>query len=131
MKETFFAAIKLVSGEELISKVQYHVEGEEEFFIFIDPLEILEVGFPGLPVQGLKVIPWMKISNQTIFLVNKDKLITIIEVDESVKTFYKSSIDKINNVNKKIKLTEELGFKGTIEEARELLEKIYKKDYSK
>lgn len=126
MKPMFFAAIKLVSGEEILSQVKYFIDSDEEFYLLLNPIEVDEVSMPGIPVTGLKITPWMKFSDQDHFVINKKNVITITELTEKSKELYINGVKKINGTNKKIPLSEEFGFKGTVEEARRNLERIFR-----
>ena len=94
MKGKFYAALKLVTGEEILAEIK-KLDGEYEgYFILHSPIQVNEVCIPGI-VAGLKIDRWMKISNQETFLLHKDKIITISELDSPVKLFYKTSLDKL------------------------------------
>ena len=94
-KAEFLAAIKLVSGEELLSMVTSVHDENGDYLIVENPIEIEEVVMPNKQA-GCKVQPWMKFSREEQFVIPKDKIITIVEVTEDVAVFYHMSLRKLN-----------------------------------
>ena len=121
-KTEFLAAIKLVSGEELLSMVtSLHAENGD-YLIVENPIEVEEVMLPNKQA-GAKVQPWMKFSREEQFVIPKDKIITIVEVAEEVAVFYHMSLRKLNTDF----ITDAKGKISTVDEARIKLDKIFKK----
>ena len=85
-KTEFLAAIKLVSGEELLSMVTSVHDENGDYLIVENPIEVEEVMLPNKQA-GAKVQPWMKFSREDQFIIPKDKVITIVEVAEDVEVF--------------------------------------------
>ena len=122
-KTEFLAAIKLVSGEEILSMVTSVHDENGDYLIVENPIEIEEVMLPNKQA-GAKVQPWMKFSREEQFVIPKDKIITIVEVSEEVAVFYHMSLRKLNNDF----ITDAKGKISTVDEARIKLDKIFKKD---
>ena len=121
-KTEFLAAIKLVSGEELLSMVTSVHDENGDYLIVENPIEVEEVMLPNKQA-GAKVQPWMKFSREEQFVIPKDKIITIVEVAEEVAVFYHMSLRKLNTdfiTDAKWKIS-------TVDEARIKLDKIFKK----
>ena len=121
-KEEFLAAIKLVSGEELLSMVTSVHDENGDYIIVENPIEVEEVLLPNKQA-GAKVQPWMKFSREEQFVIPKEHIITIVEVQEDVKVFYHMSLRKLNTDF----ITDAKGKISTVEEARIKLDKIFKK----
>ena len=121
-KTEFLAAIKLVSGEELLSMVTSVHDENGDYLIVENPIEIEEVIMPNKQA-GAKVQPWMKFSREEQFVIPKDKIITIVEVTEEVAVFYHMSLRKLNTDF----ITDAKGKISTVDEARIKLDKIFKK----
>ena len=121
-KEEFLAAIKLVSGEELLSMVTSVHDESGDYLIVENPIEIEEVVMPNKQA-GAKVQPWMKFSREEQFVIPKEHIITIVEVTEEVKVFYHMSLRKLNTDF----ITDAKGKISTVDEARIKLDKIFKK----
>ena len=121
-KTEFLAAIKLVSGEELLSMVTSVHDENGDYLIVENPIEVEEVILPNKQA-GAKVQPWMKFSREEQFVIPKDKIITIVEVAEEVAVFYHMSLRKLNTDF----ITDAKGKISTVDEARIKLDKIFKK----
>ena len=122
-KTEFLAAIKLVSGEELLSMVTSVHDENGDYLIVENPIEVEEVILPNKQA-GAKVQPWMKFSREEQFVIPKDKIITIVEVAEDVEVFYHMSLRKLNNDL----VTDAKGKISTVDEARIKLDKFFNKD---
>ena len=122
-KTEFLAAIKLVSGEELLSMVTSVHDENGDYLIVENPIEVEEVLLPNKQA-GAKVQPWMKFSREEQFVIPKEHVITIVEVAEDVEVFYHMSLRKLNNDL----ITDPKGKISTVDEARIKLNKIFNKD---
>ena len=122
-KTEFLAAIKLVSGEELLSMVTSVHDENGDYLIVENPIEVEEVLLPNKQA-GAKVQPWMKFSREEQFVIPKEHVITIVEVAEEVEVFYHMSLRKLNNHF----ITDARGKISTVDEARIKLNKIFNKD---
>ena len=122
-KTEFLAAIKLVSGEELLSMVTSVHDENGDYLIVENPIEVEEVLLPNKQA-GAKVQPWMKFSREEQFVIPKEHVITIVEVAEEVEVFYHMSLRKLNNDL----ITDAKGKISTVDEARIKLNKIFNKD---
>ena len=122
-KTEFLAAIKLVSGEEILSMVTSVHDENGDYLIVENPIEVEEVILPNKQA-GAKVQPWMKFSREEQFIIPKDKVITIVEVAEDVEVFYHMSLRKLNTDF----ITDAKGKISTVDEARIKLNKIFNKD---
>ena len=120
-KTEFLAAIKLVSGEEILSMVTSVHDENGDYLIVENPIEVEEVMLPNKQA-GAKVQPWMKFSREEQFVIPKDKIITIVEVTEEVAVFYHMSLRKLNTDF----ITDAKGKISTVDEARIKLDKIFK-----
>ncbi len=118
----FLAAIKLVSGEELLAIIEHVHDENGDYMILQNPIEVEEVVLQGNKA-GAKVSPWMKFSREEEFLVPKDKVITVVEVDTEVQIFYAMSLRRLNGDT----ITDATGRISTVEEARIKLDNIFNK----
>ena len=118
----FLAAIKLVSGEELLAIIEHVHDENGDYMILQNPIEVEEVVLQGNKA-GAKVSPWMKFSREEEFLIPKDKVITVVEVDTEVQIFYAMSLRRLNGDT----ITDATGRISTVEEARIKLDNIFNK----
>ena len=121
-KAEFLAAIKLVSGEELLAVIEHVQDENGDYMIVQNPVEVEEVMLQGNKA-GAKVSPWMKFSREEEFLIPKDKVITVVEVDTEVQIFYAMSLRRLNGDT----ITDSNGRISTVEEARIKLDKMFEK----
>ena len=121
-KAEFLAAIKLVSGEELLAVIEHVQDENGDYMIVQNPIEVEEVMLQGNKA-GAKVSPWMKFSREEEFLIPKDKVITVVEVDTEVQIFYAMSLRRLSGDA----VTDSSGRISTVEQARISLDKIFKK----
>ena len=121
-KTEFLAAIKLVSGEELLAVIEHVQDENGDYMIVQNPIEVEEVMLQGNKA-GAKVSPWMKFSREEEFLIPKDKVITVVEVDTEVQIFYAMSLRRLNGDT----ISDSNGRISTVEEARIKLDKMFEK----
>ena len=122
-KKEFLAAIKLVSGEEILSMVTSVHDENGDYLIVENPIEVEEVILPNKQA-GAKVQPWMKFSREEQFVIPKEHIITIVEVAQEVAVFYHMSLRKLNTDF----ISDAKGKISTVDEARIKLNKIFNKD---
>ena len=123
-EEEFLGALKIVTGEEVLSKVTYVNDENGNYLVLENPIVVEEVTMDSR--VGAKVSPWMKFSRERSFIVPMDRIITCVECDIEVSMFYEMSVEKIDpDYNKKTASKE--GDLGTVEESRAILESIFKK----
>ena len=123
-EEEFLGALKIVTGEEVLSKVAYVNDENGNYLVLENPIVVEEVTMDSR--VGAKVSPWMKFSRERSFIVPMDRVVTCVECDIEVSMFYEMSVEKIDpDYNKKTASKE--GDLGTVEESRAILESIFKK----
>ena len=128
MNSEFLGLIKLISGEEIIGNIIV-CEQEKGFVIenpFIVDEEIIET--PKGEMLKVDLRPWIKFSQEDIVFVEKEKTITVYEADQRIVSMYNRTVKKYFNLGdtSKVKLDAEMGFKSKVDDARKLLENIYK-----
>jgi len=126
-EEEFYAAIKMVSGEEVFSKVCPCEEQDRIILILDNPVLMETITIRQLGMTALKVIPWMKLTDDTMFIVEMNRIITMTEVnDSSIIKVYQKYIRERNKISSKSQLSSNMGFISSIADARVSLEKLYK-----
>jgi hypothetical protein len=130
MGEEFYAAIKLVTGEEIFSLVCIDENDGDPIIILQNPV-IMKVINNNVG-QYVKVKPWMEIPSDDFFIVRYDKIVTMTEVKESqMITFYERYINEEDvdiELDGKVKISDKMGYISTVEDARKNLENIFRKD---
>ena len=131
--DEFIATVKLVSGEEILTKVIVDYSSEEEQIIIDNPVICQEVRTPGANVpMGYKFEPWIKMTEEDVFVLNLDKIITLSEIkDDLVIKTYENIIEG-GFKRQHPDLDRSMGYINDVDSARKIIEKLYKaKDASK
>tara|TARA_Y200000002_G_scaffold82002_1_gene64785 strand:- start:268 stop:675 length:408 start_codon:yes stop_codon:yes gene_type:complete len=131
MEEDFYASLKLVSGEEIFGEVLPSEENGRTVLIVSDPVEIETVSMDGRH-EGLRMMPWLRsMPSENIVIIPMDRVITVVEAREDsevVKYYQKFIFSNLKDTcSEKIKVTKKMGYVISVAEARENLEKLYKK----
>jgi hypothetical protein len=128
MEEDFYATVKFKSGEEVFAKVAASEEEGRTMLIVSNPIIVKELkGRSG--VVGYKVEPWLKTTTDDMFIVNLSDILTLSESSdiEMIMMYqdYLRTSDKENQ--NQASLSRSMGYLGTVNDTKELLEKIFKK----
>ena len=140
MENEFYAIIKLVSGEEILSLVSVDDSDDKEEVLLLlqNPIIVNMVHFN--MGSYLKVKPWMNLNEDDLYFIKLDKVITMIETTNQklidIYNHYLQSEDQdesnihfsINNgkTSGEMKVSEQNGYITSVESARKTLEKIFK-----
>lgn len=136
--QEFTGIIKLITNESIIGKVLV-CDDEQDGFIIEYPFVVTEtqIQTPGGDMVKLDLRPWAKFSKEEIFFIDRTKTITVYESDDRLLKIYKRTLEKyltyVDDPNQRpdtdinrLDLTEEMGFKVKVQDARNCLEKIFK-----
>ena len=82
MEEDFYAIIKLISGEEILSKVCPCDEDDRIVLILDNPITMESVTIRQLGISTIKVSPWIKFADDSMFIIDMEKVITITEITD-------------------------------------------------
>jgi sulfur transfer complex TusBCD TusB component (DsrH family) len=128
MGEEFYAAIKIVTGEEIFALVCIDENDGDPIIILQNPV-IMKVVTNHIG-QYVKVKPWMEIPSDDFYLIKYDKIVTMTEVRENqMINFYKRYLNDEDvdiEMDGKVKISDKMGFISTVEDARKNLERIFK-----
>ena len=132
MNGSFYATIKLITGEEILADVTLTEENGSEFFLVNDPIvvnETMQVDHQkGIAVSGLVPKKWQLYSSDSMTIIQKQHVISISEMDKFGVEFYMKALlaAKMSSpIKRKVDSSENVGYVGTIDETRMLLEDIY------
>ena len=127
MEEDFYAIIKLISGEEILSKVCPCDEDDRIMLILDNPITMESVTIRQLGISTIKVSPWIKFADDSMFIIDMEKVITITEItDEDLIKIHQKFVRERNKKSNKSELTSKMGYLSSIADARITLEKLYK-----
>ena len=132
MGEEFVAVIKLVSGEEILASVCVDETGEEPIIIAHTPVTMKMIN-NGMYV---KIKPWMELADDDMFIFHMDKIITMTEIkDDKIIKIYQRYVEEENeedDITKllpsggEVKVDQKMGYVSSVEDARKILEDIFK-----
>ena len=128
IEDDFFATIKFKSGEEIFCKVASSDEEDRLMLLVSNPVIIAEIkGRTG--VVGYKVEPWLKTTKDDMFIINMDKVITLSEsTDLEIISVYQQFVQDMARSKSGVpKLSRRMGYVSSVNDAKDILEKIYKK----
>ena len=127
MNEEFYATIKLISGEEIFAQVTPCEEEDRTLLILDTPVIFESITIKHMGVSAMKVEPWISIGDDSMILIDMNKVITINEVkDEQILCIYNKYLRDKDRDSNQTKVNENMGFLASIAEARVSLEKLYK-----
>lgn len=126
MSEDFLAVIKLTTGEEIVGRVSYDFDDENQSIIIDCPVVMKQTSSRNFGY--VKVEPWIKTVKETVYIIKMDKVVTITEINESpiermYNKFVLSYYYDFDDMSPKI--TKEMGYVSTVKEARSFLENIF------
>jgi len=131
MGEEFYAIIKLVSGEEILSLVMVDENDGDPVIVLQNPVTMKT--FHNQHGTHLKVKSWIEMSSDDFFIVKLDKIITMTETkDKRMIGLYNNYINEDDNSielhepSGRVKPSSKMGYLSSVEDARKKLERIFK-----
>jgi len=127
IEDDFYATLKLKSGEEIFAKVAATEEDDRTLLIVSNPIIVSEVkGRMG--IMGYKIEPWLKTTTEDMFILNMDDILTMSESSDMEMIYMHQSYMRQyqKSKNKQTKLNKDLGYISSVDDAKEILEKLFK-----
>jgi|TARA_B100000085_G_scaffold4502_1_gene4043 hypothetical protein len=131
MEEEFYATIKLVSGEEIVSKVCYLPD--EDKVMLEKPLvvENAKQRKGQLEVSGFALKEWISATFDDMFILKRDHIMTMTEVEGEIAEFYEKTLNRLESgkslAGRGNKIPRTSGYLGSIKEMKKTLEDIFNK----
>ena len=130
MEEEFYSIIKLVSGEEIFALVTVDNNDDNPILVLQNPVVISTINTPGGSM--IKVKPWMNMTDESMFMIRLDKVITMIEAkDQKLIDVYNNYNEDTNDdlsIDGCVMPTPKMGYLSSVKDARKDLEDLFKKD---
>jgi 4-hydroxy-L-threonine phosphate dehydrogenase PdxA len=130
--DSFFATVKILTGEEILTEVMLCEENDEQFFVFHNPIVISENNHvdmqKGVVVSGLVPKKWLLYASDDVTIVQKQHVVSMSELDKFGIDFYKKALVAAmasTPIKKKVETKDNSGFVGKIEAFREKLEDMF------
>ena len=131
MEDDFYATIKFKNGEEVYAKVAASEEEDRTMLIITHPITVQEVKARAGTV-GYKVEPWLKTTREDMFIINLSDVLTLSESNdiEMISMYQRFVQDASRDRRQQPKLSRQMGYISSVNDAKDILEKLYKKKRS-
>ena len=127
IEEDFYATVKLKTGEEIFAKVAASEEEDRTMLIISSPIIVSEIkGRTG--VVGYKIEPWLKTTTEDMFIINLEDVLTLSESSdiEMIMMYQNYTRQSSKNKNNQSKINRRMGYISNVNDAKEILEKLFK-----
>ena len=127
MEDDFYATIKFKNGEEIFTKVSASEEEDRTMLVISHPITTVEIKQRGQMV-GYKVEPWLKTTKDDMFIINMDNVLTMSESSDihMINMFQQFVQDSARDKRGQPKLSRKMGYLSSVNDAKDILEKLYK-----
>ena len=132
IEDDFYATIKFKSGEEIFAKVAASEEVNRTVLLVSNPIIVNEVqGKKGM--LGYRIEPWLKTTKEDMFMVDLSDILTMSESSdvEMISMYQRWLRDTSKIKNDEPKLSRKMGYISNVNDAKDILEKLYKLKESK
>ena len=132
IEDDFYATIKFKSGEEIFAKVAASEEINRTILLVSNPIIVSEVqGKKGM--LGYRIEPWLKTTKEDMFMVDLSDILTMSESSdvEMISMYQRWLRDTSKIKNDEPKLSRKMGYISNVNDAKDILEKLYKLKESK
>ena len=132
IEDDFYATIKFKSGEEIFAKVAASEEIDRTILLVSNPIIVNEVQSKK-GVMGYRIEPWLKTTKEDMFMIDLKEVLTMSESsDVEMITMYQRWLrDTSKAKSDEPKLSREMGYISNVNDAKDILEKLYKLKESK
>ena len=130
MGEEFYAIIKLISGEEILSLIMVDENDGDPIIVLQNPVIIKYIQNSTRIL--VKVKPWIELASDDFFMIKLDKIITMTETkDEKLIEIYNRYLNNENDITNlygsdgKVNVSDKMGYISSVNDARIKLENLY------
>ena len=132
MSDEFYCILKLVSGEEVFSLISVDENDDDTIIILQNPVTMKPV-MNSSGTSYVKIKPWMEMSDDDLFFIKLDKVITMTESKDTrliqlYEYYLQNDTIEVYKPMGKVDLDNEMGYIDTVQKARERLENLFKKN---
>ena len=132
IEDDFYATSKFKSGEEIFAKVAASEEINRTILLVSNPIIVNEVqGKKGM--LGYRIEPWLKTTKEDMFMIDLTDVLTMSESSdvEMISMYQRWLRDTSKIKNDEPKLSRKMGYIANVNDAKDILEKLYKLKESK
>ena len=132
MEDDFYGTIKFKNGEEIFAKIAASEEVYPTMLVIHHPITVCEVKSRAGTV-GYKVEPWLKTTREDMFIINMDNVLTLSESSDlqMIRMYQRFVQDTDKDNRNEPKLSRKMGYISTVNDAKDILEKLYKSSPNK
>ncbi len=132
MEDDFYGTIKFKNGEEVFAKIAASEEVDRTMLVIHHPITVAEVKARAGTV-GYKVEPWLKTTREDMFIINMDNVLTMSESSDiqMIQMYQRFVQDSAKDRQNRPKLSRKMGYIATVNDAKDILEKLYKSSPNK
>tara|TARA_B100001142_G_scaffold131600_1_gene133185 strand:+ start:54490 stop:54876 length:387 start_codon:yes stop_codon:yes gene_type:complete len=124
IEDDFYCTIKFKCGDEVFAKVAASEEDDRTMLLVSNPIVIEEIMMRG-KVTGYKFEPWLKTTKEDMFVINLEDVLTMSESEDIEMILYYQEYVRKSNKNNHSKLDRKMGYLSSVNDAKEVLEKLY------
>ena len=135
MGEEFYCTVKLITGEEVFTLACVDDNDEDPVLVLQNPVIMKHIETRN--GYAIKIKPWLQIPGDDFFIVKLDKIVTITEIkDQRIIQFYNNYLNEeqeeedddqlLGSSSNQSEVTKKMGYVTTVEDARQMLEDLYK-----
>ena len=135
MEPDFIATIKLITGEELISKVSYMPD--DDSLVLENPMQVsgIDQQKKNVRVNGFALTEWIRSTFDHMFVLPKRHVLTMTEIeDDKIQNFYNITVAKhvveltqFKESQQSSEFTRDMGKLGSVQNTKKSLEDLYKR----
>ena len=132
IEDDFYATIKFKSGEEIFAKVAASEEVNRTVLLVSNPIIVSEVQVKK-SMLGYRIEPWLKTTKEDMFMIDLSDVLTMSESSdvEMISMYQRWLRDTSKIKNNEPKLSRKMGYISNVNDAKDILEKLYKLKESK
>ena len=127
IEDDFYATIKFKSGEEIFAKVAASEEIDRTILLVSNPIIVNEVQSKK-GIMGYRIEPWLKTTKEDMFMIDLKEVLTMSESsDVEMITMYQRWLRDTSKIKSdEPKLSRQRGYIANVNDAKDILEKLYK-----
>ena len=127
MEDDFYGTIKFKNGEEIFAKIAASEESDRIMLVIHHPITVAEVKSRA-GIIGYKVEPWLKTTREDMFIINMDNILTMSESSDvhMIRMYQRFVQDTDRDSKSQPKISRKMGYITTVNDAKDILEKLYK-----
>ena len=127
MEDDFYGTIKFKNGEEVFAKIAASEEVDRTMLVIHHPITVCEVKSRA-GIVGYKVEPWLKTTREDMFIINMDNVLTMSESSDvhMIQMYQRFVQDSSRDSKNQPKISRKMGYIATVNDAKDILEKLYK-----